>query len=161
MAKEPEMDLKTALDLAESYHTRQVKPFAKLAEVLKLAYDAETRAKAANQQTSAASAELQRVRDAIEAANRDLNEVQKRAKETTTALATQLKKAQDETTYRLKGLEADLAQAEREHAAERKRLAQERADVERVAAEGIAAAQSKLADAQKKHADFIKSIGAA
>lgn len=158
---ESEMDTKTALDLVESFNTRQVKPFQRLAEVLRVAHVAEQRAKEADQRTSAASRDLQGLRDAIEAAQKELADAKRGTRDGITALETQLRRAQTETTAHLGKLQKELDQAQRDTTAALKGLDDERAATERELAEATAAWQTKLADAKAKHEAFMKSIGAA
>lgn len=156
---ESKMDLKTALDLAKAYHTRQVVPFLRLAEVLAVAADAESRADAAKRELQTAQVAIDAIRGAVPEEQARLEEFRETTRKGIANLKALAAQADADATATIKAVTDKRQQVETAHAAFLANIAAEREKVEREYAESVAGWQEKLRAAQEKHATFLRSLG--
>jgi hypothetical protein len=157
------MDLKTALDYAQSYHAKQVKPFEKLAEVLAIAVKAETLAADADKRKGEAEAAVIRAKDDLDrlksteqeafASYKDANDKERRR------LGDLLVSQNNQVSERLAELDTIRAKAIREHDAYVAGLQEQAKRIEADVKERTAKVQKDLEVAEKAYEAFQKKVG--
>ena len=160
-----EMTLDTALDLAKSYHAKQVLPFARLAEVLEVARDAERRALEADKRKGEAEAAVIRAQDRLaELQTREVaafNEFKAANDTERKRLASELLHQNNELTVRLAEIEAERVRANKEHSAFIEKLVREREAAVEEDRRARDRAKADLATAEKAYEAFKKKVGMA
>jgi len=159
------MDLKTALDYANAYHAKQVKPFEKLAEVLAIAVKAETLAADADKRKGDAEAAVVRLQDELER----LKTAERAAFENFKAgndaerkrLAAELVAFNNDVAQRLSDLEAERIRANRDHSQFIEKLVREREVAVEEAGRKTLKATKDLEAAEKAYDAFKKKVGMA
>lgn len=160
---ESEMDLKTACDWAASYVTRNVRPWEKVEQVLRVALAAEDRARVATDATAKAQRDLEQYRSELATAREaDAKALETQKQATTLRLAELRAKVQEAdraAEARLETLTRELDRAQREHDAMLESLTRERTTVTAETTQAIAAVRAEHVKAQNAYNDFRVSIG--
>lgn len=160
---EPEMDLNTACDWAASYVARNVRPWEKIDQVLRVAREAEHRARVAEAATAQAQRGLEQYRAALASAKEADTKALDLQKAATAARLEELRdtiaRAQTETTERLALLEQERQTAEREHAVKLEALRAAREQAESVTRDTVTHWETRLNQAKASHDAFLRSVG--
>lgn len=160
-----DMPLSVACDLADSFVTKQVRPFERIAEVLKLARDAERRRDEADKRKGEAEAAVIRAQDRL--ADVQVRETAafnefKAANDTERKrLANELLTQNNELTVRLAEIEAERVRANKAHSEFLEKLVREREAAVEEAGRKTAKANKDLETAEKAYDAFKKKVGMA
>ena len=162
---EPEMDYKTALDHAASYHSKMVKPFEKLAEVLRAAVKAEANLVLMVRERDTAATQLKDLVATFatqhEVLTTELQTAKTGAASLLAALNEQVRHAQAETSATLLRLGDEVRQAQSVHDDTLVSLANERGESERATRELLDTLRVTYAKEQAEYEAFRKRIGVA
>jgi hypothetical protein len=160
-----DMPLATACDLAESFVTKQVRPFERIREVLVLARDAERLAADADKRKGDAEAAVIRAKDELVRLTTEERTAFENFKAANDAerkrLAAELVAFNNDVAQRMADLEAQRIRANRDHSVFIEKLVREREAAVEEAGRKTAKATKDLEAAEKAYDAFKKKVGMA